>query len=167
MTKCQKFPLKPPRSTSWNDIVCGLPSNVLHFPYFSSIVAKFPQLRSETSTLYVRKSKPPFLYKDRADHRQGHGPWQPITHLQLTSLATDQAIGSTRERERKGERERERHLSQRYDYTTMLLWAYQNIFGSSSWSSNNEHEHITSLIGKQTSQRTMVTGKSGLRKLAG
>lgn len=152
MTKCQKFPLKLPRSTSWNNIICGLPSNVLHFPYFSSIVANFPQLNSETSPLYVRKSKPPFFYNDRTDHRQGHSPWQPITNLELTSLATDQTIRSTTKREGC-------HLSQRLDYTSMLLWAYQNIFGRSNRRANNEHEHITSPIGKQTWQRTMFTGK--------
>lgn len=60
----------------------------------------FPCSAARQAALYVRKSKPPLLYKDRADHRQGHGPWQPITSFQLTSLATDQTIRSTTGRER-------------------------------------------------------------------
>lgn len=88
-----------PCSTSWSNIICGMPSNVLHFPYFPLTVANFPLLNSQTSFLYVRKSKLPFLSKNHTNHRLGHSCWQPITKLQLTSLATEQTIWWTTKRE--------------------------------------------------------------------
>lgn len=74
---------------------------------------------------YVRKSKPPFLWKtapttDKATVLGNQSlnyswlPWQWIKPARVNH----------RERERGGG-----HLSQRHDCTTMLLWAYQRIFG--------------------------------------
>lgn len=61
----------------------------------------------------------------------------------------DQTIRSTTEKEGC-------HLSQSLDYTTLLLWACPNIFGRSSKGANNDREGITSVIGEQTEQRSVV-----------
>lgn len=63
MTKCQKFPLKLPAQhlETISFAACHHTSYTFHtFPPWLQI---FPQLDSETSALYVRKSKPPFSTK--------------------------------------------------------------------------------------------------------
>lgn len=40
-----------------------------------------------------------FYLQSYTNHRPGHGSWQPITKLQLTSLATEQTIWWTAKRE--------------------------------------------------------------------
>lgn len=147
MTWVPDFEISSPKkhcSTSWNNIICGVPSKVLHFPYFSLTVANFPLLTRQTSSLYVRKNEQPCLSTE---------PYQPqtrpqflATHTksQLTSLAAEQTVWWAT---KKGGVIYLRILVWIY-YTTMPLRAYQNIFGWYTGMANNEHLCLTSLPNK-------------------
>ena len=134
-----------PCSTSWNNIICGVPSKVLHFPYFPLTVANFPPARqSDKRSLCQEKQATISLYKAVPTTGQAavlgnqsqNYSWLPWQQNKLS-----------------GGPQRERGVV--YPgilawicYTMMLLRAYQNSFGWYTGMANNEHVYITSLTNK-------------------
>lgn len=97
--KCQilRFPVRRgPIHTSWNNIFCGSPSEVLYFPYFSLCSCKFPPtLKSNKISLYQEKSCYHFSPQSYINHKPDHSSWQLFTKLQSTSLEAEQTIWCT------------------------------------------------------------------------
>lgn len=67
---------------------------------FPSLLQIFPPLNSQDKlSLCQEKASYHFFLQNHTNHRLGHSSWQPITKLQLTSLATEQTIWWTTKRE--------------------------------------------------------------------
>lgn len=60
-------------STSWNNIICGAPSEVLHFPYFSLTLANFPPPTGspDRQAFFMSgKASHRFFLQSHTDHRK-------------------------------------------------------------------------------------------------
>lgn len=123
-TQNARFLSKEPCSASWNNIICGVPSKVLHFPYFFLTVTKFPHAQ-QSDKLPLCQQATISLYKpipttDKATvlgKQSQNYSWLPWQQNKLS-----------------GEPQRERGVIYPRNlvwiyYTIMLLRAYQNIFG--------------------------------------
>ncbi len=150
-----------PCATSWNNIICGVPSKVLHFPYFLLTVAIFPLLNSQKSFLYVRKSKLPLLSTK---------PYQPQSRPQF--LATNHKItvdflgnGTNCLVDRK---ERGVSFIQGSWHGYIIPWCFWGLTKTAlddilGWQMMNMYTLPHSPISKHN-KNTLVTGKSSLRK---
>lgn len=78
------------------------PPKVLHFCIlFPSQLKIFPHPIVRQASFMLGKARCHFFLHSHTNHREGHISWQPITKLQLTSLATEQTIYLVSHKERR------------------------------------------------------------------